>query len=146
MTDSDRTLALADALHSAAIHLIRFSRAHDPATHLTPARLSLLSVLVFRGPSTIGELAEVEQVSSPAISRMVGALEEDELVVRARSEDDRRVVYVRATAAGRRLMKVARRRRLEVLADHLSSLSAKDQRLLERATAALERAGWGTSD
>ena len=44
-------------LHSAAIHLLRGLRAADRASGLTPARLSALSVLVFGGPCTLGELA-----------------------------------------------------------------------------------------
>ena len=48
---------IADQLHSAAIHLLRRVRKQDIATGEGPARLSALSVLVFGGPKTLGELA-----------------------------------------------------------------------------------------
>ncbi len=57
--------AVADRLHSAAIHLLRRLRRTDEATGLSPARLSALSVVVYAGPRTLGELAGIEQVRPP---------------------------------------------------------------------------------
>src|SRR5207253_1577300 len=82
---------VADRLHSAAIHLLRLVRREDTASGLTPARLSALSVLVFGGPRTVGELAAAEQVRSPTMSRLVAGMESDGLVERRPSTDDRRV-------------------------------------------------------
>lgn len=56
------TLAAADRLHSAAIHLLRRVRKQDEAAGVGPAQLSALSVLVFAGAKTLGELATAEQV------------------------------------------------------------------------------------
>jgi len=47
-------LAIADRLHSAAIHLLRRVRKQDVLAGEGPARLSALSVLVFGGPKTLG--------------------------------------------------------------------------------------------
>ncbi len=63
--------ALAQRLHGAAIHLLRRLRTEDVAAGLTAPRLSALSVLVFGGPRSIGELAAAEQVRPPTISRLV---------------------------------------------------------------------------
>ena len=66
MSMAHRKRSLQDAardLNSAAIHLLRGMRAADRASGLTPARLSALSVLVFGGPCTLGELARTEDVS-----------------------------------------------------------------------------------
>jgi len=41
------TIAAADRLHSAAIHLLRRVRKQDEASGIGPAQLSALSVLVF---------------------------------------------------------------------------------------------------
>src|ERR1044071_1953885 len=60
-------------------------------------RASALSVLVFGGPVPIGRLAEIEQVSAPAITKTVTALEDAGLVRRVRHPTDRRVVLVEAT-------------------------------------------------
>ena len=53
---------VADRLHSTAIHLLRRLRVEDDASGLTAPRLSALSVIVFGGPLTLGELAAAEQL------------------------------------------------------------------------------------
>src|SRR5437868_11146979 len=99
-----RARAVADRLHSAAIHLLRRLRAADAASGLTASRLSALSVVVFGGPQTITALAAAEQVRLPTMTRLVQGLERDGLVTRAPDPRDRRRVVVRATApAPRRL-------------------------------------------
>jgi hypothetical protein len=61
-----RVTQVADQLHSAAIHLLRRVRRADVESGISPARLSVLSVLVFGGPQTLGTLARAEQVSRSA--------------------------------------------------------------------------------
>ena len=63
--------AVADRLHSAAIHLLRRLRVEDEALGISAPRLSVLSVLVFAGPMRIGELAHAEQVEPPTMTRLV---------------------------------------------------------------------------
>ena len=129
----------ANALHSLAVHLLRRARAADRESGLTPERLSLLSVLVFGGPRAIGALAEAEQVSAPAISRIVSALEAEGLVERTRSEEDARVVAVNATNKGRRLMDSARAGRLALIARELQRLSPAELKKLEEAAVIFAR-------
>ncbi|MDQ3996553.1 MAG: hypothetical protein M3303_05995, partial [Gemmatimonadota bacterium] len=71
----DAATELADRLHSAAIHLLRRLRREDARTGLSGPRLSALSVVVFAGPLTLGELAAAEQVRPPTMTRLVRALE-----------------------------------------------------------------------
>ena len=89
--------ALADALHSAAIHLLRRLRREDDATGLSPARLSALSVVVFGGPLRISDLARAEQVRTPTITPIVAALEADGLIAREPDARDARASILRAT-------------------------------------------------
>jgi DNA-binding MarR family transcriptional regulator len=133
--------ALAQRLHAAAIHLLRRLRAEDDASGLTAPRLSALSVLVFGGPRSIGELAAAEQVRPPTISRLVRELERDGLVRREADSGDARVRRVSASAAGRALLAAGRARRLERLAASLAALSAADRRLLALAAPLLEVLG-----
>ena len=130
---------VAGRLHSAAIHLLRAARAVDAESGLSPARLSALSVLVFGGPRTIGGLAEVEGVRSPTMTQLVNGLEADGLVRRRAVREDGRRVVVEATPAGRRLLRKAQGRRLDVLVDLLTTASAEELDLLDRASAVLER-------
>lgn len=130
--------ALAQRLHAAAIHLLRRLRAEDDASGLTAPRLSALSVLVFGGPRSIGELATAEQVRPPTISRLVRELERDGLVRREADAADARVQRVHATAAGEALLGEGRARRVARLAASLAALPAADRRLLAQAAPLLE--------
>ena len=136
---NDRPTRTANRLHSLAIHLLRQVAQVDREMGLTPERASVLSVLAFGGPRTIGQLARIERVSPPAITRIVDGLEKAGLAERSRDTDDRRVVTVTVTSAGRRLMERGRARRVEVLAARLRALEADDVRALEAATDVLER-------
>ncbi len=124
---------VANRLHSVAIHLLRRARAADRETGLSPARLSILSVLVFAGPQTLSQLAAAEQVSRPAISRSARALVDDGLARRERNSLDRRSVRIHATVAGRKLMDAGRRRRLEHIAAELEQLAGPELDLLNLA-------------
>ena len=134
----------ANAIHSGAIRLLRQARAADQEAPVSPERLSLLSILVFAGDRSIGELARAEQVSSPAISRIVTALQEQGLVVRETASDDRRRVRVHATERGRTVIEIARRRRIEVISEMLRHLTEAELRNLERAGAVLTEVGHQT--
>ena len=131
--------AVADRLHSAAIHLLRRLRIEDAAAGIGPARLSALSVLVFGGPMSIGRLAAAEQVRPPTMTRIVAALEADGLVARRPHPGDARQVVLRATAAGERVLQKARRRRIEALAGRLRALDPSDLATLAEATELIER-------
>jgi DNA-binding MarR family transcriptional regulator len=125
----EKTLELAARLHSAAIHLLRRLRVSDRASGVGPAQLSALSVLVFGGPRSLGELAEAEQVRPPTMSRIVAGLERAGLVRRHTTEDKRRL-RLEATAKGTNLMQEGRKRRVESLARAILSLSATERKQL----------------
>jgi DNA-binding MarR family transcriptional regulator len=126
--------AIADRLHSAAIHLLRRVRRLDLAMGLTPARLSVLSVLVFGGPKTLGELATAEQVTAPTITRLAAGLEREGLLTREPDPHDGRIVRVAATARAARLMQRGRQARVRDLANSLSTLAPDELAILGRAT------------
>jgi DNA-binding MarR family transcriptional regulator len=130
---------LADRLHSAAIHLLRRLRREDARTGLSGPRLSALSVVVFAGPLTLGELAAAEQVRPPTMTRLVRALEARGLVTREPDEYDGRVVRLRATAKGRTLMAEGRARRVRALAEGLRTLNSSDVTALDGAVGTLEQ-------
>jgi DNA-binding MarR family transcriptional regulator len=130
---------VADRLHSAAIHLLRRLRQEDAASGLSAPRLSALSVIVFAGPLTLGELAEAEQVRPPTISRLVQGLDADGLVERLPDPRDGRIQRVRATSRGRALLEEGRARRIVALTRDLAALPAADLDTLARAASLLER-------
>ena len=113
-------MELADALHSAAIHLLRQLRIEDRASGIGPAQLSALSVLVFGGSMSLKQLAEIEQVKPPTMVRIVRGLVEQRLATSKAAKDDARKLHISATSRGRTLMLRARSRRVEALARMLA--------------------------
>ena len=131
-------LETADALHAAAIHMLRRVRAEDRWTGLSGPRLSALSVIVFAGPVTVTGLAAAEQVRTPTISRLIADLEQEGLVKRVVGSEDKRVRVVTATEKGQRVLRQGRDRRVQKLAADLEALSNSDRKILARAAAILK--------
>jgi len=123
---------LADHLHSAAIHLLRQLRKEDDASGLSAPRLSALSVVVFGGPLTLGELARAEQVKPPTMTRIVTGLEKEGLVKRKGDQRDRRLTRIEATPKGRKILFAGRARRVEKLAIAVRRLEKKEVAELRR--------------
>jgi DNA-binding MarR family transcriptional regulator len=117
--------ALADQLHSAAIHLLRQLRKEDDASGLSAPRLSALSVVVLGGPLTLGQLARAEQVKPPTMTRIVTGLEKDDLAKRKGDPRDKRLTQIEATPKGRRVLAAGRARRVEKLATAVRRLDRK---------------------
>jgi DNA-binding MarR family transcriptional regulator len=131
--------AVADRLHSAALHLSRRLRTEDDALGISPPRLSALSVVVGAGPIGIGALASAEGVAAPTMTRLVDALERDGYVRRRLDPEDARGVLVGATATGRRILARAKRQRVQVLAAGLATLSADELGEVRRGAETIER-------
>ena len=123
----------AELLHSAAIRLLRMVRVEDAQAGIGPAQLSALSVLVFGGAKTVSELATIEQVRPPTMSRIVDGLVKKKLVQRVEDEADRRTVRVSATPKGEKLMQAGKARRVKALATRFEVLSAGDLKTLHAA-------------
>jgi DNA-binding MarR family transcriptional regulator len=128
----------ASLLHSAAIHLLRTLRKADRASGIGPAQLSALSVLVFRGPCGLGDLAEAEGVKAPTMTRIVDALERGGLARRERAAGDRRAFRVFPTKKGVRLLRAAQRARLGRLQEMLDRLPREQVGALRRAAEIIE--------
>ena len=139
MFHNSEKFQLADRLHSAAIHLLRRARKRDTESGEGPARLSALSVLVFGGPMTLGQLAQAEQVKPPTMTRIVTGLEESGLAERGADAEDARRIRMRATAKGKRLLQQARKRRIQDLARSLEKLTPEQLRQLQAGIDVIER-------
>ncbi|MGD9954335.1 MAG: MarR family winged helix-turn-helix transcriptional regulator [Burkholderiales bacterium] len=129
--------ALAEALHRAALRLLRRLRREDDASGLSAPRLSALSVLVFRGPQTLGALAAAEQVKRPTMTRLVQGLERDGLVRRASHPGDARSFVIEATSRGRVVMERGKARRVARLEGWIRKLPAAERSALGAAVAVM---------
>jgi len=129
---------LADRLHSLAIHLLRRIRRGDETAGLSAPRLSALSVVIYRGPIRLTELAKAEGVTAPTMTRLVQALVKAGLVEKSVNETDNRVVQLRPTEAGRHTLEIARAQRLAAMRELLDRLSPEEAAVVERAVSVLE--------
>ena len=98
-----------------------------------PARLSALSVLVFGGPKTLGELAAAEQVKPPTMSRIVAGLARSRLIEVTKDPKDARRMHIRATAKGTKLLQKGRQLRIADLAHQLEQLRPQELSRLSEA-------------
>jgi len=130
--------ALAELLHSTAIRLLRTVRRVDESSGLTAPRLSALSVIVFNGKITLGKLAEAEQVRPPTMTRIVNALEAQELVVKAQDPGDGRVIRIAATTKGKRSLIRGRARRVQFLTGQIRQLEKAKQENLSTALVTIQ--------
>ena len=135
-TDS---LEVANALHRAAIRLLRMVRAVDDQTGVSAPKLSALSVLTFGGPQNLKTLARAEQVTPATMSKLVSDLEAAGLVAKRIDRADKRGVRIEVTAKGRTLMEEGRKRRLALLNKCIAKLTREERTQLAEASALMMR-------
>lgn len=135
-TDS---LEVANALHRAAIRLLRMVRAVDDQTGVSAPKLSALSVLTFGGPQNLKTLARAEQVTPATMSKLVSDLEAAGLVAKRIDRQDKRGVRIEVTAKGRTLMEEGRKRRLALLNKCIAKLTREERAQLAEASALMMR-------
>src|SRR5689334_20459027 len=114
-------------------------RLRQHAAGMTQSQLSALASVEREGPLTIGELARLENVRPPSISRIVGSLEGEGWIERVASEHDARVALVQVTTAGARALRRLRADRDAWLARRLATLTPADQRTIVAALPVLEK-------
>jgi DNA-binding MarR family transcriptional regulator len=119
--------------------LNRRLRRTRPIGDITIAQISALQSLDAAGALTPRELAEVERVQPPTMTRIVARLEERGLVQRTPHPTDGRQVILAPSPAGRDLVTEYRRVRDEWLAQRLARLSAEERETLQRAAEILDR-------
>jgi DNA-binding MarR family transcriptional regulator len=121
----------------AIVRLARKQR-QQAGTGLTPSLQSALAMIDACGPLTLGELAAVEQVSPPTITRIVSKLEDTGLVARVADPDDGRVTRVDVTDEGHQQLVESRERRDVWLRQRLDDLAPDDLAALVAAIEPLE--------
>ena len=130
---TDLSLALANDLRPVVLRVARQLRKETEQFGVT-ARQATLLILVQRSPGlTLRALAELEDISAPALSGHIDRLEDAGLLVRVRSEVDRRRVGLDLTPAGERLILSIRERRTAWLAERLDALEPDELRAIEAA-------------
>jgi DNA-binding MarR family transcriptional regulator len=106
---------------------------------LTPTSVAALATIERYGPMTPSEIAAVERVKRPTITRTLACLEREGLIDRAPDPDDRRSALVSVNGAGRERLRRLRGRKNAYLARRMRDLSDEEVETLERAAEILER-------
>jgi len=134
-TTSDTELA--SSLRLALARTARRLR-QEAGTGLSPSLTAALATVERCGPLTPSELAGLERVARPTVTRVLIRLEEAGLISRTPDPADRRSTLVAITPAGAALLAEARTRKDAFLSERLDGLSPADRATLARAAAILE--------
>ena len=105
---------------------------------LSPAQASALGSVNRHGSPTLGELAAIEQVQPPTMTRIVASLTEAGMVTRVADATDRRSARVRITPSGERALERMRTRKTAFLLRRLAELGPDEQRHATELVALLE--------
>lgn len=121
----------------------RLAGERSPDNPLSIGTMAVLGCLNRHGASSIGDLARLERVQPPSMTRTVNCLEDGGYVVRRPHETDRRQVQVELTEKGRETLRADRDRRDAWLARRLSELSPEERATLRAAAPILQRIAEG---
>ena len=129
--------ALAGELRLACMRISR--RVRFESTHVVaPHQFSVMCRLE-DAHRTPGELAEIEKVSAPSMTRTVAGLVERGLIERTDDPADRRQVILSLTPDARTLLKEIRRKRDAWMSVRVGHLTPEEQEVLRQAAAILTR-------
>ena len=117
----------------------RLANERHPDNELSLGAMAVLGSLYRHGELTVGELATLERVQPPSMTRTVTCLEDLGHVRRRRHETDGRQVVVALTDTGRAVLLADRRRRDAWLARRLAELTPAERAVLREAAPILER-------
>jgi DNA-binding MarR family transcriptional regulator len=136
-TEADQASAqLAQELRPGLLRLSRVMRNQGDAT-LTVTLTSALATVWTRGPLSAGELAAVERVQPPSMTKIISGLEERGLVRRQPHPHDKRQAIIEITDSGRELLDAERRSRDAWLTKRLATLTDEQRELLRAAAPVL---------
>jgi len=137
MPTADETAELAGRLRLSITRLARQLR-QTAESDLSPTQASVLATVSKAGPLTLGDLAELERVASPTITKVITLLHDKGLVEKITDPTDRRFVRASLTPEGQALLERTRARKTAWLARQLQDLSPDDLERLAAATEVLE--------
>ena len=131
------TVSLAESLRVSIGRLARKLR-QQSLGGLTPSQTSILFTLDRHGAMSMSQLAELESISKPSATGIVGRLFDKGLLHRSPDPGDGRSSIVDITSGASRLLEQRRRERTAYLANRIDALDEREREILERAVVILE--------
>jgi DNA-binding MarR family transcriptional regulator len=95
---------------------------------LTGPQLTVVKMLEQIGDLSLSELSERIRAQNSTVTGIIDRMVRENLVVRERSKEDRRVVYIRLTPKGRKLAQEITVEPMEIFRSALEDLSANEVR------------------
>jgi len=143
MTPTANDNLLIEAAAQLRLGIVRTARrlrqeAAAEASGLTPTSTAALATIERHGPLTPSELAKLERVQRPTVTRTLGCLEREGLIERTPDPADGRSALIGVNGAGRERLRRLRGRKNAFLAKRMRELPADDVAVLERAAEILE--------
>jgi DNA-binding MarR family transcriptional regulator len=138
VTDIRSDSGLASSLRLSVMRLARRLRHERGGDDLSLNQLAVLGTLSRCGPLSVGELATIERVKPPSMTRTVGSLVDAGLVERQAHATDRRQIVVHITEAAQHVLTADRRRRDAWLARRLCDLDPAQRDLLRKVAPLLD--------
>jgi DNA-binding MarR family transcriptional regulator len=132
---------LASALRLALLRAARRLRSQKVNTAVTMSQLSALATVKKCGPLSAGEVAAIEQVQPPSMTKILASLEASGWIERVAHPDDRRQSIISVTTAGQDLLAEETRARDEWLAKRLVDFTPEEREQLCKAIEVLDRLG-----
>ena len=130
---------LAAALATGALTIVRRLRAADRYARLSGPQASALGVIIHSGSIRMSRLAQLEEVSRPAITKTVAQLEALGLAVREPDDEDGRVSLISPTFKGKQLFQDGHVRRTAPLAAAIGKLTVFERDTLIASVGLTER-------
>ncbi|WP_285246390.1 MarR family transcriptional regulator [Pseudarthrobacter sp. efr-133-R2A-89] len=138
MNDENALQELASGFREALRHSVYLVRRLDADGELSAAQLSTLKMLLDEG-QRVGEIARNLGVRVPSATEQIIKLERAGLARREPDPNDSRAVRVILTPEGRDAVDSANRRRNQVMAGILSTLSDQDRKALADALPVIDK-------
>lgn len=107
--------------------------AQDAGNDAPAAQWRILNLLEQSGPKRVGELAAAARTTQPGMTRLIGNLEREGLVLRSPVPEDSRAIAVEITAAGSDALSAWRAEFRDTLAPRFAALDDDDWSALTRA-------------
>ena len=107
--------------------------AQEAGNEAPAAQWRVLSLLEQNGPKRVGELATAARTTQPGMTRLLGTLEREGLVLRSPVPEDSRATAVAITPEGSHALRAWRSEFRDTLAPRFTDLDDDDWRVLTRA-------------
>ena len=128
---------LSKLLDLTASRITRQTKSNWARAELTPARRSVLSVLIQKGSMSVTQLAGIEGVRVPTMTNLVKSLEKNAYIIRRVDKQDGRVRRIQITRRGRTAYRAHFHEKNGSLSSVVAKLTARERRTIQRAAVIL---------